>query len=43
MGQKQNMCATDKARIYLRELVSEPIIPEEQSDELPSINTSRDK
>ena len=43
MGQKQNPCAIDKARIYLRELASEPFIPEEQSDELPRINTSRDK
>ena len=43
MGQKQNPCATDKARIYLRELASEQITPEEQSDELSGMNTSKDK
>jgi hypothetical protein len=43
MGQKQNMCATDKARIYLRKLASEQITPKEQSDDLPRMNTSKDK
>ena len=43
MGQKQNLCATDKARIYLREFASEQITPKEQSDELPRMNTSKDK
>jgi hypothetical protein len=33
----------DKTRIYLREFASEQITPKEQSDELPSRNTSKDK
>lgn len=43
MGQKQNPCSTDKARIYLREFASEQITPKEQEDELLRMNISKDK
>jgi hypothetical protein len=43
MGQKQNLRTTNKARIYLRKLASEQIMPKEQPDELSGINTSKDK
>jgi hypothetical protein len=41
MDQKQNSCATDKARIYMGEFASEQVTPKELSDELSGINTSR--
>jgi hypothetical protein len=41
MGQKQNMCATDKARIYLRELAPEHITSKKQSDELSGMDISK--
>jgi hypothetical protein len=37
------MCATDKARIYLREFASEQITPKEQPNKLPRMNTSKDR
>jgi hypothetical protein len=43
MGQKQNLCATDKARIYLREFASKQIVPKEQPDELSGMDTSKSK
>jgi hypothetical protein len=43
MGQKQNLRATDKARIYPREFASEQITFEKESDELSVMDIRRDK